>query len=376
MNRRLGTVEREDVKGGKEKEAARGEERGDREEREEREERGERREGRGERGARREERGESTEEREERGKEGRRGGGESLDGAWCGAVSGAMLRFSPFPFLLCGLWACCGGTRLSVRMLASPLGLAASADEQHAHERSLGAVLSVKERLVVLEPPIGVEPLPGSLVQLAAGGRAAVLFSRTGLSFAAQIDGPVAQVGEEAIRGEGNLTFAAREAAGELTVDELLARAGDSQVFAEKVPQSRRAPISQPLHTGVLAIDSLTPIGRGQSMLILGPDTLSPEVGRSSLAHRVVNGVATFAPEVRRVYVTAKESADAVRSQDWVKGSTVLVAQNDAELLIAAQAACTIAQEAAGDALVVIDDLEPLRRMWKLSCAAAEVSAS
>jgi F-type H+-transporting ATPase subunit alpha len=146
-----------------------------------------------------------------------------------------------------------------------------------------------------------------------------------------------------------------------------------SHVFAPKVAQSRRAPISQPLHTGVLAIDSLAPIGRGQSMLILGPDTLPPGAGRSALAHRVLSGAAASAPDVKRVYVTdAARGGDASRAA-WAEGTRVLTTRTDAEMLIAAQAGCSLAQAGGGDALVVVDDLEPLRRLWKASCDAATV---
>lgn len=243
----------------------------------------------------------------------------------------------------------------------------------------LGSVVRHEDELLVLEPPIGVEPPPGSLVTFAGGGCGTVLFCRVGLAFAAQLDGPAAALGEKAALAGGNLTFAPVEGqwGGASSVEEMLAPPSPdlrSHVFAPKVAQSRRAPISQPLHTGVLAIDSLAPIGRGQSMLILGPDTLPRGAGRSALAHRVLDGAASFAPDVRRLYVTTAAQAEDAGRAAWAEGTRVLSARTDAEMLIAAQAACSLAQAGGGDALVVVDDLEPVRRLWTASCDAATVS--
>eukprot|EP00966_Prymnesium_polylepis_P222039 5137475-Prymnesium_polylepis.1 len=55
------------------------------------------------------------------------------------------------------------------------------------------------------------------------------------------------------------------------TADALVARAstaGSSAVFGDTVPAALRRPIGSSLHTGVVAIDALTPIGRGQSMAL------------------------------------------------------------------------------------------------------------
>jgi hypothetical protein len=245
----------------------------------------------------------------------------------------------------------------------------------------LGSVVLREGELLVLEPPIGVEPPPGSLVSFAGGGRGTVLFCRVGLAFAAQLDGPAAELGETAARAGGNLTFAHVDGqwGGARSVEDMLAPPSAdarSHVFAPKVAQSRRVPISQPLHTGVLAIDSLAPIGRGQSMLLLGPDTLPQSAGRSALAFRVLDGAAAFAPEVRRVYVASAAQAEDAAAAAWGAGTRVLSARTDAEMLIAAQAACSLAQSKGGDALVVVDDLEPLRRLWAASCDAARVRAA
>ena len=48
------------------------------------------------------------------------------------------------------------------------------------------------------------------------------------------------------------------------------AAVSDRALFGEPPGQSDLKPICQSLHTGVAALDALTPIGRGQSMLFLG----------------------------------------------------------------------------------------------------------
>jgi len=244
--------------------------------------------------------------------------------------------------------------------MAAPVGATAEAADFEARRAaatssassddpaSLGQIVRCEGELLVLEPPVGVSPAPGTVVCFSGGGRGTVLFSRVGLSFAAQLDGPDAAFGEAAARSGANLTFAATvdgEWGGASSVRELLAQSSHDEVFADKVPQSRRAPISQPLHTGVLAIDSLAPIGRGQSMLILGPDSLPAAMGRSALARRLVDGVAKFAPEVHRVFVTRAEHAAGVTAQRWAAGTRLVFAASDAELVLAAQAACSIAQQ-------------------------------
>uniref|UniRef100_A0A7S3WP47 ATPase F1/V1/A1 complex alpha/beta subunit nucleotide-binding domain-containing protein n=1 Tax=Emiliania huxleyi TaxID=2903 RepID=A0A7S3WP47_EMIHU len=281
-----------------------------------------------------------------------------------------------------------------VRVRLSPLAIASDAESTAFEARreaavasgldedatSLGSVVRREGELVVLEPPVGCEPADGSLVAFADGGVGAVLFCRVGLAFATQLSGPAAVLGEAASRGAGNLTLplpAPDEAwAGEMSVRSLLATAGrgggGGAVFEERVPQARRVPIGKPLHTGVTAVDALAPIGRGQSMLLLAPETLPSASGSAALASRMLSGAAQFAPEVKRVVVTTAEGAEAAQRSEWGDGSRLLVAESDAELVVAAQAACSMAQRAGGDALVVVDDLAPLLRLWRAAVRVGE----
>ena len=49
-------------------------------------------------------------------------------------------------------------------------------------------------------------------------------------------------------------------------------------LFALPPTMDAREPISEPLHTGVKGIDALTPVGRGQCLLVLG----APGAGKST----------------------------------------------------------------------------------------------
>lgn len=62
-------------------------------------------------------------------------------------------------------------------------------------------------------------------------------------------------------------------------------------LFSSPPLQAEIKPIDQSLHTGTLAIDALTPIGRGQTMLLLG----QRGTGKTSLAWDAVLSQATSA---------------------------------------------------------------------------------
>lgn len=143
-------------------------------------------------------------------------------------------------------------------------------------------------------------------------------------------------------------------------------------MFGKPTLQANMATISKPLHTGVTAIDALTPIGRGQNMLIVGP----LHCGRRDLA---IDAVCNQANEgVTCVYVCTQPDPAAILAklrERGAMGHTVFVAAGglqkgtfgSAECVAAAAAACSIAEElrARGkDTLVVVDDLERHRDFW------------
>ncbi len=122
--------------------------------------------------------------------------------------------------------------------------------------------------------------------------------------------------------------------------------------------------VTTPLQTGVVVVDALVPLGRGQRELIIG----DRGTGKTTLA------VDTMLQQVRSdvvcVYVSVGQEAaganrviEAVRQSGPIERCIFVVAESDAPLglqWIAPYAACTMAEyfrDRGGDALLIIDDL-------------------
>ncbi|MGE0710653.1 MAG: F0F1 ATP synthase subunit alpha [Planctomycetota bacterium] len=128
-------------------------------------------------------------------------------------------------------------------------------------------------------------------------------------------------------------------------------------------PLSDRAPVTRPLRTGVLALDTLLPIGRGQRQLVIGDRA----TGKTSLCLDVL---AAQGPEVVAVYVAiGQRGAQLAGSVEWLRRrgalehGFVVAADADAPLglvHLAPYAACAMAEalvRAGRDVLLVLDDL-------------------
>jgi F-type H+-transporting ATPase subunit alpha len=125
-----------------------------------------------------------------------------------------------------------------------------------------------------------------------------------------------------------------------------------------------RAPVTVPLQTGVIVIDALIPVGRGQRELILG----DRQTGKTSIAiDTIVNQrgqdvVCVYCAICQRASAVAKAVA-VLRAQGAMPYTVVVVAEgNDPPGLayIAPYAATSIAEhfmEAGRDVLIVYDDL-------------------
>jgi F-type H+-transporting ATPase subunit alpha len=135
-------------------------------------------------------------------------------------------------------------------------------------------------------------------------------------------------------------------------------------VFRAAPELVERAPVRQPLHTGVMAIDAAIPIGRGQRQLIIG----DRNVGKTALALDVV--AAQRSSGVICVYVVIGQPLSRVLAiRDALAGSgalahTVVVAAESAEppglQYLAPYAGMAVAEhvrEHGRDALIVFDDL-------------------
>ncbi len=137
-------------------------------------------------------------------------------------------------------------------------------------------------------------------------------------------------------------------------------------------PIMDRAPVTVPLQTGLIAIDALIPIGRGQRELILG----DRQTGKTAIAidtilnQRGRNVVCVYCAIGQRASAVAKAIAN-LRAQGALDYTVVVVAEgNDAPGLayIAPYAATSIAEffmSAGRDVLIVYDDLTHHARAYR-----------
>jgi F-type H+-transporting ATPase subunit alpha len=127
---------------------------------------------------------------------------------------------------------------------------------------------------------------------------------------------------------------------------------------------AERQPVNEPLQTGIKAVDSLTPIGRGQRQLIIG----DRKTGKTAIAiDAIINQKSS---DVLCIYVavgqkdsTVAAVAETLRSHDAM-GHTIIVAASSSEAAplqyIAPYAGCAIAEHFVSQGrhtLVVYDDL-------------------
>ncbi|MCB9594965.1 MAG: F0F1 ATP synthase subunit alpha [Sandaracinaceae bacterium] len=135
-------------------------------------------------------------------------------------------------------------------------------------------------------------------------------------------------------------------------------------VFRPPPELTERAPVNQPLHTGVTAIDAAIPIGRGQRQLLIG----DRNVGKTALALDIV--AAQAGTDVRCVYVVVGQPLsrvlalrDTLESAGALRHTTILCADSSRPpglQYIAPYAGATVAEhfrDRGEHALLVIDDL-------------------
>lgn len=125
-----------------------------------------------------------------------------------------------------------------------------------------------------------------------------------------------------------------------------------------------RGPVSKPLETGLLAIDSMIPVGRGQRELIIG----DRQTGKTTIAVDTILNQKN--KNVRCVYVAIGQKAstvaqirDALTAAGAMAYTTIVAATSSdcaAMQYIAPYAGCAIAEQFmydGGDALIIYDDL-------------------
>lgn len=252
--------------------------------------------------------------------------------------------------------------------------------------------------MVAIRPEARELAQVGTMLQFRAGGTGVIVAERAGIYFAAALDGKLPKLSEEVVLLPRNLTVAAwdgdamswggvhdylgrpisEDGAPASTYAALGGEVDNVSVFAPPVSVAQRRTIGTSLHTGVVAIDALAPIGRGQSMMLFGPDTLPPGSGRTDLALRIISAQQQLGSGVRCVLVLAepdararKRTVDALAAAGALENTKVIEAVTPIEGYVAAQTACSIAQACGSDdVLVVVDSLRPYLLLWQAICQA------
>ncbi len=154
---------------------------------------------------------------------------------------------------------------------------------------------------------------------------------------------------------------------------------GKALTISERRPIERpapaivdRAPVTEPLETGIKAIDALIPIGRGQRELIVG----DRQTGKTSVAvdtiinQRDKNVVCIYCAIGQRGTAVARV-VETLRANDALRNTIVVVAGDDDPpglRFITPYAATTMAEyfmERGQDALIVYDDLTRHARAYR-----------
>lgn len=133
-----------------------------------------------------------------------------------------------------------------------------------------------------------------------------------------------------------------------------------------------RQPVSEPLYTGLKAIDSMVPIGRGQRELIIG----DRQTGKTSLAvDAIINqrdqGVRCIYVAIGQKLSEVRRLAAALEKQGALEHTCLVAAAASsppAQLYIAPYAGCTIGEherDRGRHALIVYDDLSKHARAYR-----------
>ncbi|MBX3363565.1 MAG: FliI/YscN family ATPase [Phycisphaeraceae bacterium] len=132
----------------------------------------------------------------------------------------------------------------------------------------------------------------------------------------------------------------------------------------EPVGAMRRRPIREGLHTGVRAIDLMTPLGRGQRMGIFA----GPGVGKSTLLGSIAQNTSADVNVIALIGERGREVRDFVESSLGDEGlarSVVIVATGDESPLMrirAAKAACAAAEYFRDQGLAVLLMMDSVTR--------------
>lgn len=125
-----------------------------------------------------------------------------------------------------------------------------------------------------------------------------------------------------------------------------------------------RAPVNEPLETGILSIDSMIPIGKGQRELIIGDRQLGKStIALSALCNQSKQGVICIYTAIGQKASTIAQFIETLKAQgNWENTIVVAATASDSAAMqyIAPYAATSMAEffmHAGRDVLIVYDDL-------------------
>ncbi|MCB9805557.1 F0F1 ATP synthase subunit alpha [Candidatus Nomurabacteria bacterium] len=125
-----------------------------------------------------------------------------------------------------------------------------------------------------------------------------------------------------------------------------------------------RQPVSQPLHTGITAIDALTPIGRGQRQLIIGDrQTGKTTVCLDTIINQKGKNVKCIYVAIGQKYSKVMRNVNTLEKAGAMDYTTVVLAgasENPALLYLAPYSATALAEHflwKGDDVLIIYDDL-------------------
>ena len=148
----------------------------------------------------------------------------------------------------------------------------------------------------------------------------------------------------------------------------------DSEVFCDPPGPSDRKVIYDGLVTGVLAVDTMTPIGRGQSMLISGREgygmrALGDCIARIAPLYSVHDLFTVYAAASKDDAIAFRDSVDDQHNTLVVGGSIKEGDDDDVSCMIASYASCAIAEvhrNKGGHSLLVLSSLlQSHLRVWQ-----------
>ena len=243
--------------------------------------------------------------------------------------------------------------------------------------------------LIALRSPVAIDKVrAGQLLRVGETGSAAVLCSRGGTLVASVLPGGEA-LGSEASMMAGQVLHG-RLGSGALLGGRVIdylgneldggapASAPEVPLFGTPPSQSELRPIERSLHTGSVAIDALTPIGRGQSMMVFGEAvTGKSTIGwdaclaqAASDVHCILALSSGGAARALSLLEQLRRRGDDELAARWTIVTTPGEDGSDAERLLVLAAAAAVGEavrDGGSHALVVADELNGMCDVWDVA---------